>query len=97
MIREEAIRIAISLRNDFKCESATMVDFCNTVIDALEQTKWIPVNKRLPECGKNVIAINGYKDIAVAWVNKNGVWHSYDKLFDCYGDVGAWMPLPKIY
>ena len=37
MTREEAIRIAQGLITDFKCESETMVDFCNTIIKALEQ------------------------------------------------------------
>ena len=49
MTNEEAIRIATGLRTDFKCESDTMVDFCNTVIKALEQTRWIPCSERLPE------------------------------------------------
>ena len=37
MTREEAIRLATGLRTDFKCESKTMVDFCNTIIQALEK------------------------------------------------------------
>lgn len=37
MTREEAKRIAMGLRTDFKCESDTMVDFCDTIIKALEQ------------------------------------------------------------
>lgn len=37
MTREEAIRIAQGLITDFKCESETMVEFCNVVIKALEQ------------------------------------------------------------
>ncbi len=37
MTREEAIKIATGLLTDFKCESDTMVDFCNTIIKALEQ------------------------------------------------------------
>lgn len=37
MTREEAIRIAQGLISDFKCDSDIMVDFCNTVIKALEQ------------------------------------------------------------
>ena len=37
MTNEEAIRIAQGLITDFKCESETMVDFCNTVIRALKQ------------------------------------------------------------
>ena len=37
MTREEAKRIAQGLITDFKCESQTMVEFCNVVIEALEQ------------------------------------------------------------
>ena len=37
MTREEAIRIAQGLITNFKCESETMVDFCNVVIKALKQ------------------------------------------------------------
>lgn len=37
MTREEAIRFAMNLRINFKCESDIMVDFCNTIIKALEQ------------------------------------------------------------
>lgn len=37
MTKEEAIRIAQGLITDFKCESETMVEFCNVVIKALEQ------------------------------------------------------------
>lgn len=41
MTREEAIKIAKGLRYDFKCESETMVEFCNMVIKALEQEPFI--------------------------------------------------------
>ena len=37
MNKEQAIKIATGLRTNFKCESDTMVDFCNTIIKALEQ------------------------------------------------------------
>ena len=37
MDREKAIRIAQALITDFKFESDTMVDFCNTVIEVLKQ------------------------------------------------------------
>ena len=37
MTKEEAMRIAQGLLTDFKCESETMVEFCNVVIKALEQ------------------------------------------------------------
>ena len=32
MTIKELINIATGLRTDFKCESETMVDFCNTII-----------------------------------------------------------------
>lgn len=37
MTKEEAIKIAQGLITDFKCESETMVDFCNVIIKALKQ------------------------------------------------------------
>ena len=37
MTREEAKSIAQGLITDFKCESDTMVEFCNAVIEALDQ------------------------------------------------------------
>ena len=37
MTIEEAIRIAQGLITDFKCESETMVEFCNVVIKALKK------------------------------------------------------------
>ena len=37
MTIEEVIRLATRLRTDFKCKSDTMVDFCDTIIKALEQ------------------------------------------------------------
>ena len=37
MTREEVINIAKGLLTDFKVESDTMVDFCNTIIKMLEQ------------------------------------------------------------
>ncbi len=37
MKNEEVIRIAQGLITDFKCESETMVEFCNAVIKALKQ------------------------------------------------------------
>ncbi len=36
MTREEVIRLATGLRTDFKCESDTMVDFCDFIIRKFE-------------------------------------------------------------
>lgn len=43
MTEEEAIRIAQGLITDFKCESETMVEFCNVVIKALTEKKSSPI------------------------------------------------------
>ena len=60
MTREEAIRLATGLRTDFKCESETMVDFCNTIIKALEQEpktgQWF-IDER-PESDREVVCSN---------------------------------------
>ena len=65
-------------------------------IEALEQTRWIPVSERMPE-----------KDEVVLITNK---WHEVDKalyigdeMFDIIinylqkEEVVAWMPLPQPY
>lgn len=47
MTRYEAIRIAQGLITDFKCESETIVEFCNVVIEALEQEPLTDTEQRI--------------------------------------------------
>ena len=49
MNREEIIKLARALCTDFKCESDTMVDFCNSIIRELEQEPVIEPLERLAE------------------------------------------------
>lgn len=46
MTNQEALKMAYSKRKDSAGEER---DFLNTIIQALEQTRWIPVSERLPE------------------------------------------------
>lgn len=109
MTNKEAIRIAQGLITDFKCESETMVDFCNTVIKALEQ-RWIPVSERLPKERDWYLAVFKESDTGFQliprvadyigmgenkWLlmDENGLPSEYWDLLECI----AWMPLPEPY
>lgn len=60
-------------------------------IQALEQTRWIPVSEKFPEeSGEYLISING--GVTTSWFYRaDGVW-SYRN-----ADITAWMPLPQPY
>lgn len=58
--------------------------------------KWIPVSERLPKHYKQVRVYDGV-DMFLAWMDKNGKWHSWDApLGRCTG-IEAWMPLSEPY
>ena len=105
MKNEEAKRIAIGLRTDFKCGSGTIVDFCNTVIKALEQEpKWISVNERLPKAdeyignvAKYYLVQNEYGDMLVASYTHSGYWEQIYQLKPIADEIIAWCELPKPY
>ena len=98
MTNEEIKKVAQGLITDFKTKSDTIVDFCEGVIKALEQTRWIPCSERLPEEDEWVL-ITYDNEIEIALLDDDG-W--------CYSAVGdddwiaehppiAWMPLPQPY
>ena len=70
------------------------------IIDLLNQTEWIPVTKKLPEYGKEVLTCSngGFIEIQSLenscndgyWENQKGDWSDFD-------EVIAWMPLPESY
>lgn len=60
-------------------------------IKALEQTRWISVNERLPEEGLTVLTYGENGDYEVNWLDFDGKWFWEDV------DVVAWMPLPPCY
>ena len=51
MTREEAMRIAQGLITDFKCESETMVEFCNW--RSLHGKRYLPTDKDRPPFSAN--------------------------------------------
>ncbi len=98
MTREEAIRIAQGLITDFKCESETMVDFCNTVIKALEQTRWISVSERLPEVDVDVFVTDNGGGVPTVTMDACGMKDDTGERFWYVSQTPiAWMELPEPY
>lgn len=64
------------------------------IIDGKMLIGWIPVEERLPEKYKSVLACLASGDIGIARHYVNCWW---DRDTDCRYDVIAWMPLPEPY
>ena len=62
-------------------------------IEVLEQTRWIPVNEKLPEDGKQVLCCNKYGSVFTSELT----WSKGYLMFGQHFDVIAWMPLPEPY
>ena len=77
-------------------------DYTSIAIQALEQTKWIPCNVRLPKQNEYIgnvckyyLVQDEHEDMYVAHYTERG-WNPIDTLFFLH-DVVAWMPLPERY
>ena len=57
----------------------------------MNETKWIPVEERLPEYGKEVLTYHSHGDFYVNHLidDENAEWF--------WDSVIAWMPLPEPY
>lgn len=76
------------------------VDYTDIAIQALEQTKWIPVGERLPEEQDCYLVTTKWKGSysGDVYIETNmAVYRERQKEWDCADDVIAWMPLPKPY
>ena len=108
MTREEKQKAIDALKISAPVIAVTQEEFnnyiqtLNQVIDWLEQeSNWIPVDERLPEENKTVIASTKYAIYPETKYTKKYSWEwAYESGSDYWEeleDVTAWMPLPKLY
>ncbi len=57
--------------------------------------KWIPVNEKLPEKGKDVL-VSTKNSVYIAYFKDNKFWDEDDRAFS-KDSILAWLPLPKPY
>lgn len=69
------------------------------VLDLLEQTTWIPVKKKLPKDGEEVLFCDIDNDIMISHhVEGEQITHFCEKgTFENIKNVRAWMPLPNSF
>lgn len=92
-IKEISEEVAVRVLDEYIYKGKTL----RQLIDALAQSKWIPVSERLPQPGQEVICQCRADMIKVLKLDANFDW--YQDAEHCYmgGFVVAWMPLPKAY
>jgi len=94
MTVEEALKILDTIPT-----ISEQVDALEMAIQALEQTRWIPVSERLPEDGEEVLCFLESEEMAVLFRRNN--WGQYEWVDGGFAtgsyDVIAWMPLPQPY
>lgn len=86
---------------------ATMAEkeFYDIAIEALEQTRWIPVSERLPEANRAVLTYidtGAFKTYCLAyWNDVRKAWEEWIGFELIEKDRGykvlAWQPLPELY
>lgn len=80
----------------------------DTLIEAAEETRWIPVSERLPKDHENVLIYLSSNQITIGLYNSHrlpfrdkpigwGVDAQISVHNFCSDDVVAWMPLPQPY
>lgn len=107
-ILEEIENHAIEFESFGMCDDYVSVGWIKEIIRShmLENDDWVPVEERLPEEGKEVLAqfvvrvvhTNNTVDEEVyihPLYYENGVWQSFAGVPN--GKVEAWCPLPKPY
>jgi len=103
MTVEEALKILDTIPT-----ISEQVDALEMAIQALEQTRWIPVSERLPDKATRVLTSWVYVPTGAKYIEVAERWDDDDD-YTFYGDtdeykmnrkdhkVIAWMPLPPSY
>ena len=92
MTREEAIKILKSKMDGSVDTSYEWAETVRMAIEALRQTEWIPVSKRLPEKnGCYLVSTTGENNYIIDMAFYiEGMWHKASR-------IKAWMLLPEPY
>lgn len=104
MTGEEAIRclsVHSSTNGSGLCTDEQHYEAKQMGIEAIEQTRWIPVNERLPEEHKKVIVSDSLNGIYIGeFIDREESWGG-KRFINEQGmhskSVIAWMPLPQPY
>ena len=99
MTKEEAKREILFAKRQVMADSYIDKAY-DMAIKALEQPaqQWIPVSKRLPETEVEVIVyLFDRPSPYIAWISKDGKWHTEDFTLEVDENPAAWMPLPEPY
>lgn len=108
MTKEEALKILKDCRRRGFERNTYFVGEYHTArdmaIEALEQTRWIPVSERLPIAGEYVgdvakyyLVQNEYGDMLVARYTHSEYWEQIYQMKPIADEIVAWMPLPEPY
>ena len=92
---DEAFRMAIESLSADSVRFEVYRDIYEKYIDLKHKTEWIPVSKRLPKIGKQVLCCDSQSRVftsALTEIASNGM-----TFFGQHCKVIAWMPLPKPY
>ena len=69
----------------YPCKQYTSIES----LPSAQPQRWIPCSERLPECGIDVLTVDGYGEYEINHIidEEDGEWY--------WEPVTAWMPLPK--
>jgi antitoxin component of RelBE/YafQ-DinJ toxin-antitoxin module len=98
MTKDEAIKTLN--REAWICCGEKWNEALDMGIEALAQTRWIPIEERLPEENQRVLIWCPEQKNIYCAVYKNKQWLGYNGIFLNkieFQVITAWMPLPKPY
>lgn len=108
MTREEMINVLKMVRDLTNSDSDTgeealtnefddiLVEALDMAIDALEEQRWTPVNKGLPDAYEDVFVTDFGGGMATVHEDSCGIYEDTgEKFWFSSQNVTAWMPLPK--